>query len=195
MEIAKGVQNIDYLKLNLTDYENSDWTLAIGYLEKRLIGRFIEPADKLIQFESDKNAIDKKYGFAVLALDCLLLETIQSFYEGITDSSGKSKFLFVQFLQNRKNFKEYFNAENDAVRFYKDFRCGILHQGQTSGDAKVWSVGDLIWKTNDFVTVNRLLFHEKMKTELEEYINILRTKNDTTLLDNFKIKMDFIACK
>ncbi len=61
MEIAKGVQNIDYLKLNLTDYENSDWTAAIGYLEKRLIGRFIEPADRLIQFESNKNHIDKKH--------------------------------------------------------------------------------------------------------------------------------------
>ncbi|WP_396633421.1 hypothetical protein [Maribacter sp. R86514] len=195
MEIAKGIGYKDYLKLNLSDYENDDWMIAIGYLEKRLTDRFIEPADQLIKLESDKNAIDKKYGFAVLALDCLLLETIQSFYEGISNSSGKSKALFIQFLQNRKNFKEYFKTELDAVKFYKDFRCGILHQGQTGRDTKVWSVGDLILKNNGFVIVNRHLFHEKIKIELEEYIKILRTKSDTGLLDNFKIKMDFICHK
>lgn len=193
MEIAKNVRITDYLKLNLSNYTNDDWLIAIDYLEKRLMDRFMEPADELIRLESTVTAIDKKYGFAVLALDCLLLETIQSFYDGITDSTGKSKSLFVKFLLNRNSFKNHFKEEDEAVRFYKDFRCGILHQGQTSKETKVWAVGDLIWRTNGFVIVNRQLFHENIKIELNEYLGILRRKEDESLLDNFKTKMNFIS--
>lgn len=192
MDIAKRVPAEEYLKLNLSAYNNADWQKAFNFLEARLNQRFIEPADKLIELEKGVPAYDKKFGFAVLAIDCLLTETIQSFYEGVTDSTGKSKQLFVNFLTNRVHFKNYFN-QTQAEEFYKNFRCGILHQAQTSSDTKVWAVGDLIRRTGKFVTVNRELYHDKIKQELTDYLFLLRSKSDTTLLKNFKDKMDFIA--
>ncbi len=193
MEIAKGVQSADYLKLNLTDKTSSDWDTAFEYMRLRLTERFIEPTDKLIEVEKDLFLTEKKYGFAILAIDCLLSETIQAFYEGITDSTGHSKRLFIAFLRNRDNFKSHFTDDQQAIHFYKNFRCGILHQAQTSADTKIWATGDLIMRIDRFVIVNRELYHKKIKEELSIYLTKLKRKDDTTLLNNFKIKMDFIA--
>jgi hypothetical protein len=193
MEIAKGIQADDYLKLNLSDKTSSNWDTAFEYLRSRLTERFIEPTDKLIELENDLPASDKKYGFAVLAIDCLFSETIQAFYEGIPDSTGHSKRLFKNFLCDRDNFKKYFTDDQQAIDFYKNFRCGILHQAQTSADTKIWAVGDLIMRTGRFVIVNRKLYHDKIKDELDIYLAKLKLKNDVSLMDNFKLKMDFIA--
>lgn len=158
MEIAKGIQHTEYTKLDLTDKNSTNWDTAFEYLRLRINERFIEPADKLIELENHLPASEKKYGFAVLAIDCLLCETIQSFYEGVIDSSGKSTRLFTTFLQNRNNFKPFFPDYNQAYAFYKNFRCGILHQAQTSSDTIIWAVGDLITRSGRFVIVNRALF-------------------------------------
>lgn len=193
MEIAKGIQSIDYLNLDLSDKLNPNWDTAFEYLRQRLTERFIEPTDKLSELEKELDPSDKKYGFAILAIDCLLSETIQAFYEGITNSTGQSKKLFVTFLRNRDNFKQYFTDDQQAIDFYTNFRCGILHQAQTSSDTKIWAVGDLIMRTGKFVIVNRELYHEKIKNELNIYFAKLKLKKDNILLDNFKLKMDFIA--
>ena len=128
MEIAKGITSDDYNRLNLTDHANADWQTAFDYLDKRLTERYIEPVEVLRNSESDKSASDKKFGFTVLAIDCLLIETIQSFYEGVTNSHGQSQRLFKNFLTQRDNFKAFFPTKNAAGDFYINFRCGILHQ-------------------------------------------------------------------
>jgi len=106
MEIAKGIQHSDYLKLNLNDYSCPDWDTAIEYFKKRINERFIEPIRIFIESESDKQAIEKKYGFTILAIDFMLIETIQSFIEGKTETKSKSKKVFKRFLRKRKNFKD-----------------------------------------------------------------------------------------
>lgn len=193
MIIAKGVQAQDYLDLDLSDLNSSNWDTAFDYMYRRLTERFIEPVDKLIDFEKDLPAGAKKYGFAVMAINCLLCETLQAFYEGVTDSTGHSKRLFTAFLTKRSNFNRYFTNPQDAVDFYKNFRCGILHQAQTSADTKIWAVGDLIKRTGKYVIVNRILFHEKLKGELDIYLSTLKQKKDPILMNNFKTKMDFIC--
>lgn len=193
MEIAKGVKALTYKKLDLSNYKNSDWAIAIDILDKRLSERYVEPVEILQNHEKEKSAHEKKFGFTILAIDCLLIETLQSFYEGITDSTGKSKLLFKHFLQQRDNFKQLFMDELDVNYFYNNFRCGILHQGQTFKNAKIWAIGNLMVKEGDQVTINRDLFHEAVKKEKDIYIKTLSNRTDTILLDNFKKKMDFIA--
>lgn len=193
MEIAKGIYNSNYEDLNLVDLQNEDWSIAIDYLEKRLIERYIEPIEILIDAEKDKTAKDKKFGFTILAIDCLLAETIQSFYEGEIDSKGKSKAIFVRFLRKRDNFQKHFQTDKDASKFYENFRCGILHQGQTFGDTKIWAIGQLIQKQGNYIVINRVEFHNKIKEELNLYIAELRKKQNSTLMVNFKRKMDFIC--
>ena len=123
----------------------------------------------------------------------MLIETIQSFYEGVTNSHGKSQRLFKSFLTQRENFKSYFLTEKEAGEFYLNFRCGILHQAQTFGGTKIWATGKLIMRQGEYMVVNRELFHESVIAELKIYLELLSSKTNLLLLDFFKIKMDFIA--
>lgn len=193
MEIAKRIYDADYNKLQLLNLHSDDWLIAIGYLERRLNERYIEPVEILIDSEKEKTAVDKKFGFTILAINCLLAETIQSFYEGITESKGKSRKIFVRFLMERDGFKNHFSTSGDAMKFYENFRCGILHQGQTFGDTKIWTIGQLIQKQGEYIIVNREEFHEKIKQELNIYLTELRKRQNHVLLNNFKKKMDFIC--
>jgi hypothetical protein len=192
MEIAKKIYSSDYLKLNLNELDSHDWEKAIKIFEKRLFERFVEPIDKLIEFESDLKPIDKKYGFTILAIDCMILETLQSFYEGKLDTNGKSEKVFKRFLTQRDNFKKHFN-NNTASIFFKDFRCGILHQLETYQKAKVWSIGELLYFNDNIMIINRNEFHECIKKEIDIYIGKL--KNEDELKENFKNKMDFICTR
>ncbi len=195
MEIAKGVNVEDYKKLNLNikDPNNNNWIRAIDFLKKRLSERFVEPANLLIESEKNLEPKDKKFGFTILAIDFLLTETLQCFYEGIVDSSGQSKQIFARFLTQRDLFKPYFKTLGEGEEFYRKFRCGILHQAQTSTDTRVWAVGDLIWRSVQYTVVNRDRYHELLLQELEGYFEKLRARTDITLLTNFKNKMDYIC--
>lgn len=195
MEIAKGIKNTDYLNLDLNQYTNTDWNTAIKSLDQRLTERYLEPVDVLIAAESGKKTSEHKFGFTILGIDCLLIETIQSFYEGITDSTGRSRQLFTAFLMQRSRFKTYFPTQIQADEFYKNFRCGILHQAQTFGNTLVRIIGpEMISRRNGTTTVNRKLFHESVRIEKDNYITALQRKDNFLLLDNFKTKMDYI-CK
>ncbi len=195
MEIAKGIDAEDYKKLNLDpkDPSNNNWLTAIDYLKKRLSERFVEPANLLIDRERHLKPKDKKFGFTILAIDFMLTETLQCFYEGIVDSSGQSKEIFARFLTERDSFKSSFKTLNEGEDFYKKFRCGILHQAQTSADTKVWTVGDLIWQSGQYTIVNRDKYHELLLQEARDYFKKLRARTDITLLTNFKTKMNFIC--
>jgi hypothetical protein len=195
MEIAKGVEHTDYLKLDLSNSSNKDWQIAINYFEKRICERFIEPINVLIEAEKKMNAADKKFGFTILAIDFMLVETLQSFIEGKINTNGKSSKVFKRFLTERENFKEYFESKFNPGDFYDDFRCGILHQSQTFGDTKVWTIGELIRKLGKYVIVNRELFHKKLIAEFDMYLKNLRLQENEKLLNNFKLKMDYICGK
>lgn len=195
MEIAKGIKAKDYMNLNLSQYSNSDWQKAIDYFEKRITGRFIEPVELLLTSEHEKPYPERKYGFTILAIDFLLIETIQSFIDGVTNTKHKSKKLFVKFLKERDNFKPFFESKYNPKEFYINFRCGILHQSQTFESTKIWSVGDMISKYGKVIIVNREAFHKNLIEEFNRYLKNLRTQNNCTLLNNFRKKMDFIAGK
>jgi hypothetical protein len=197
MEICKGYTAAEYLKLDLN--KNECLETAIGVLERRLYERYIEPAETLIKAEEHLSNTSKKFGFTILAINCLLVETIQSFYEGQEDSKGKSRDIFCNFLTKRANFSKHFTAWRDAEDFFYNFRCGILHQAQTNNKTKVHATGDLISNSSGFTIVNRIAFHDAVKAEFETYIEELRkniANRKTThkvLFDNFEKKMKFIA--
>jgi hypothetical protein len=128
----------------------------------------------------------------VLAVDCLLIETLGAFVDGLTDTDGKSKETFCNFLITRQGFKNDFTPDF-AKRFYKDFRCGVLHQAETRRGSKVWSVGNLIWEENGELIVNRNELHDRLKREFEVYLNELQDPINATLRAKFENKMNFIS--
>ncbi len=76
MYISPRYRVSDWKTLNLTT--QSDWRRAVRILEDRLNARFFDAVE----------AIDQQdfAGFAVLALDCLLIETLQQFKEGADET-------------------------------------------------------------------------------------------------------------
>lgn len=195
MYIAPGVTDEEYKQLKLENNQSNNWDRAVEIFKIRIASRYLEPVDLLIKKDNDRIPVDRRYGFTILAIDCLLIETLQSFREGLTDTNGKSKDMFVNFLTQRESFKDYFRKD-DAERFYCDFRCGILHQAEIMGDSLLWSVGNVKGKDfNGTPYLNRTKIHELIKKEVDLYCEELRNNSKLNIRKYFRIKMDFIARK
>ncbi|WP_319480255.1 hypothetical protein [uncultured Draconibacterium sp.] len=190
MEIAKGIRNTDYQALDLSNPLNEDWLKTFGYFENRIKERYLEPVEILMDAEDKVSASAKKFGFTIMSIDCLLIEVLQSFRDGIKDSSGESGEIFRNFLTQRNSFSGYFNTV-EADYFYKKVRCNLLHQAQTSNDTKIWTVGEMIRRQNGITTINRVKFHQAIVDEFEIYLKELKGKKYKVLLENFRKKIGF----
>lgn len=62
---------------------------------------------------------------SVLAIDCMLVETLGAFIEGLEDTEGKSKKTFCNFLRGRKLFATEFSTADLAEKFYKQLAAGF----------------------------------------------------------------------
>jgi hypothetical protein len=140
----------------------------IDVIYHRLHRRYIVPLAK----------IRKKYrsGFLMMATACLMIETLQSFYEGLPDTKGESKATFDKFFKREKElFPEL--ASHVAI-FYYDVRCGILHQAEIRGGVRIWRDKG----TPLFDPINRIInareFMIALKTSLYNYIDALK-RSDT----------------
>jgi len=107
MKIAPGIDSQEWKRLVLKP-DSGNWEEGIRIFEERIKSRYIEPADLLVENDSKRNPIDRRYGFSIMAIDCLLIETIQSFKEGRTDTKRVSKTVFVNFLTQSHEFKKHF---------------------------------------------------------------------------------------
>lgn len=193
MQIAPGVNASEWHALSLDDPNSADWDKAVGILAARIRDRYLEPVDFLIASEETKLPSQRRFGFTVLAIDCLLVETLGAFIEGLEGTDGQSKKVFRTFLRTRKQFAAEFTTDDLANRFYEQFRCGILHQAETGGESKVWSVGPLLRVTGNAIVVNRNKFHETLKTEFDAYLSELRDAHNSSPRSNFRKKMNFIS--
>ncbi len=192
MEIAPGVEAAKWQALRLDDPASPDWPEAVRIVEARIYERFIGPVDHLIAAEEAKPIAERRFGFTVLAVDCLLVETLGAFVEGLTDTIGQSGPTFCKFLTTRPGFKNDFTPDL-AKRFYREFRCGILHQAEIGGDSKVWSVGPLLHYNGNRIIVNRNKLHDLLKAEFQGYLAELRDPAQAELRNNFRKKMNFIS--
>lgn len=191
MKISPKYTANDWNSLDFTDEQ--DWQKAVDILCDRIQERYFSPIDILISIDNEKSVIERSFGFAILALDCLLVETFQSFIDGVESSEGRSRQIFVKFLTTRSRFKTHFD-ETLAEKFYSEYRSGILHQGEIQGDGLLWSIGSLVMQLGNQISINRTAFHNALKDEFQDYIDQLRSPAETELRKNFKKKMDSI-CK
>jgi hypothetical protein len=134
------------------------WSHKPRFLEQRLRERYIDPIEKLKP--EDKN------GFTIMALSCLLIETLESFYQGWGDAAGKSKQCFELFFAREPRFKAIQEA-GLAGSFYADIRCGILHQGETKGGWKISRSGEMFDRSS--LTLNATKFHREIALALKDY--------------------------
>ena len=193
MEIAPGIDAEEWKKLKLDDNNSSDWRRAAEIASKRIYGRYLDASEELIKIDDNKKATERTFGFAILAIDFAVVETIQAWKEKLTDTSNKSKQLISKFLEEEPEYRSYFPSVMDAKIFYKAFRCGIAHVTNTAPKTRVWSFGPLLFKFQDTFILNRTEFHKKLKTSFDSYIQIIREGSDLALRANFKYVLDYIA--
>ncbi len=165
-----------------------DWGCAINIFKERTEERFLRPIE---QIESCAYA-----GFAVMALDCLLIEMLQQFREGVNRTpTGKSKDYFITFLTGT-SFGKYFETRQ-AELFYRHIRCGILHQAELRGSSKIvnnTSDPMVAYSADDRgLIVNRRLFHECLMKEFRNYLQMLADESNDDIRSNFLKKMKSIC--
>lgn len=150
------------------------------FIYYRLHDRYVKP----FLFNNADYKRDFKHGFAMMASACLLIETLSSFQNGWVESSEariKGADIFDNFFKNSNKLKEF-----AKLNFYKHIRCGILHQGETSGGFTIRRDGDVL-KNNQ---INAFLFLNEIENELKKYSNDLKSAAwDSEAWDNFRVKM------
>lgn len=127
-----------------------------------------------------------KHGFAILAVCCLVIETLESFYQGRADTKGVSRRMFRAFFQ-RDTSLTVFNSSDDW--FFENIRCGILHQSETRGGWRVWQRGPLL--DTKAKTINASRFLRELRKAVLAYSTQL-TINDECW-SQFKNKMKAVC--
>jgi hypothetical protein len=164
-----------------------DWEKAVRIFDDRIKGRFLTFVDKVARYDFS--------GFVVLAIDCLLIETLMQFQEGVRETPPrKHQEYFVTCLTG----KHFGLSNKQAETFYKHFRNGILHQAEIKGTSKT-KRGDypLVSDTTDGngLIINRDLFHGCLLLLYDDYKAKLADPSQIELRKKFRIKMDIICRK
>lgn len=196
-EIAPGhrVRGWKSLSLDETDPAAADWSKAISILDARIRRRFIEPAQLLIDAENGKSRGTN--GFAVLAIDFLLIETIQGFRSGLTDHTGQSGRLFAGFLMDWPGFTACIpptkKAADLAKSVYTQGRCALHHTGSTDRIVVRKSGKMFVFHDDKRIEINRSLLHQQLTKAFDAYLAALKEPEHVELRKNFKIKMKKIC--
>jgi hypothetical protein len=123
-----------------------------------------------------------KHGFTVLAVACLVIETLESFYQGRLDTKKASAQMFRDFLARDTPLK-VLAGENDW--FYKDIRCGILHQSESRGGWRILRAGPLLDAKAKAINATAIL--RTLRSEVRQYAQWIQ--KDEELWKNFCKKM------
>ena len=120
-----------------------DKAVLADFIEERFDERYFRPVERSAS----------KHGFAIMAVACLVVETLESFYQGRADTRGVSKKMFRDFFARDTSLNIFRNGDD---WFYDDIRCGILHQAETRNGWKILRSGSLLDERNK--TVNATAF-------------------------------------
>jgi len=203
------------LSRRLDGDDEEAWAEAIGVFERRMRERFFSSIDALVDVDTkpDRAASrppDKEIctpGFSIIALCCLLIDTLQGFRESLPltpqppgpctfppgpciKPPGRTKRKFKEFL-GRPAFGGEFDGE-PGEKFESGVRNGIFHDAETR-QWVIWRerpVGKIVAPEEDGFALNRNLFYEAVKKEFESYLRELRDPTNASLREAFKRKME-----
>ena len=185
--ISSRYKKEDYLSLELAINSNSSkWSKAVDILKDRINGRFFAQIDLLS--ENVKNN-----GFAIMALNCLLIETLFQFQRGLNRTPSTNKEHYALFLCSA--FPNDFVEQHIGERFYEEIRCGILHSAQTKGESRLSdNYSNIAARIEDGVLVVSVArVTEILKTYFDDYSNKLLDPTESNLRKSFVKKMGFVC--
>lgn len=172
----------DYLNLKFELNSTEDiWEKAIDIFIDRIESRYFLAIDKLME---NRNRYQmRKFGFAIVTLQCSLIDTLSKFRYGLDKQKNQERF--TSFLQ------EYFifdsNAEVLAKKVYKDIRCGLVHSGSTDNMSGLsCDLHKLVTiLPNEAISLDIIVLDNKLRTYFSEYIEKLKDKKESELRENF----------
>jgi len=163
------------LRTNINDQKS--WEEAYQFFSHRLETRYFKPIEAIRADDSYQGE-----GFAITTILCSLIEFLEATYEGevyrfVNNKNelnpheyNESKSKFTSFLTTKSPFKDYFKDENLAKCFYKNVRCGLLHEASTK---KNWLIRvdqeHLYTFEDDRHIINRDIFYSSVKEYLAHY--------------------------
>jgi hypothetical protein len=152
-----------------------------SFIFNRFSERYIEPLDSIPE--------NKKNGFCIIANCCLMIEALESFHNGWSDTEGRSSQLaFCNFFDRVRLFSDF---HGHSYKFYKNVRCGILHQAETTGGWKIRRDGNLF--DYDKLIINATKFFCLLQDYLEQYRKDLESSNlKSEVWKNLRKKMEAI---
>jgi hypothetical protein len=143
-------------------------------LRRRFNERYIEPV-------TGKN----KHGFAMMAISCLMIESLESFHHGWENSNGRSEAAFCRFFDNHSQFNSF---RGHFAQFYKNVRCGIVHQAETTGGWRVIRKGALFDAGS--LTINATSFLKLLREVLDAFCDGLTTADWNSVRKKMKALCD-----
>jgi hypothetical protein len=179
------------LNIRVSDYldmlQNQDRNRLIEFIRERFTERSVTPVEAI-----PNKPEDMRNGFCTMAISCSMIEALASFWKGRPETPrGDGRATFRWFFEQNENvplanFKAY------GGQFYEKMRCGILHQGETTGGWKVRRDGDLFDIAT--LTINATKFHRALADCLDSYCEALKADTwDGPVWLAFKCKMNSVC--
>ncbi len=153
----------------------------ISVLRHRYEERYFSP------FE-DNNS---KHGFSMMAISCLVIESLCAFEKGKNQTEDNGSNLFEEYFSNSKYLVEFSGLGRE---FYKHIRCGILHQAETTGGWRIRRAeGEpLLNKAEKIIHATK--FMNALKSEFECFLNTLEIEDfESQLWNNVVMKIDHLV--
>jgi hypothetical protein len=200
-----------HLRQRLDDGDENAWPEAISVFERRIRERFFSSIDALVAADSKPDIAFPTQGqspcvpgFSIVALCCLLIDTLQGFRTRPTSVAPTGPCAFPngpcvkQPVGTNEQFKLFLGrpafggAFTDAAAqaFVRGVRNGILHEART----RKW----VIWRNEPAASIvaveqngyalNRTLFYDAIRKEFESYVGELRGHSNMDLRERFKKK-------
>jgi hypothetical protein len=135
--------------------------------DKKAIARFLQERFEeryLAPFDANK----RKHGFIMMASACLMIEALESFWQGWRQSPN-SALAFCQFFERSNRFNAIRGLSGE---FYRHVRCGIMHQAETTGGWHIRRDLRLLFDKST-KTIDATVFLKEMRASLFEYCKAL----------------------
>ena len=199
---------IDTLEDWLLDIQKYKLDLA-DVIFNRFYNRYIKP----FNYPDSHFKSDFKNGFAIMASCCLLIETYISFtVREFINTHKKCERCYGYFFTTEKRFEDFavgglppeeyinrieLNGKGIPSKFYRNVRCGILHNGETRNNWRIRRDSQrllIISKNSNLINAN--IFLIGMTEVLKDYRQkLINSDIDSELWLVCKKRLDFLIEK
>lgn len=163
--------------LKLEDLKLSNPEHILYYFKERIENYYFEPIEVLNQH---------KMAFASGSLECLLIDVFAR-YTTTEDRAG------VRIVNWAQTHLQLHNAVAD--KFYKFFRCGLLHEGHIKQFGQFCFdegyINSAIMEEQDHIIVNPKYLLEELRQYLERFIELLKEDKEAYSIFINRLEEDF----